>query len=334
MKVKDFVDLVTDAKRRDLSINSIACDIDDGNKYIDPFNGMDDLKNKILRHTSDAFSEDPVRVLRIARFRARYGSDWTIADDTVALISKMSKKGVLNELQPDRIWKEVSRALMEKNPQIFFETLLQVDALHSIFPMLYKLVAALESNRWHPEGNAFSHVMLVLKASADMNATLEERFACLVHDIGKGLTPFDKLPKHYGHDINGVPLVDKFAKTMAVPSSIVKNAKLATKYHMRMHELPNLKASTLVKMFDDLKAGHSHENAVDVLRMVGAADHRGRKGKENASLDFLDFFDRKLAAFRSAKFSDIFDDGNVPKNVTPKDIENFRKFKEKKVKDA
>lgn len=270
----------------------------------DPFGGKDDILAKVLRHTSDAFMEDPVRVLRIARFRARFGSDWTVAPETVAAVSRMSKKGVLSELKPDRVWKEFSRAMMEPNPRLFFDTLLQMDALHTTFPMVYKLLTALEAHRWHPEGNAYEHTMLVLTAAAKMGATLEERFACLCHDLGKGLTPFSKLPSHYGHDVNGVPLVDEMARVMAVPAHMVKSAKLAARYHMYMHDIPGKNAKTLEKMLTEMGANQQNSH-VSVLRMVGAADARGRLGFETESLDFLSAYDAVVDAFRSVTFGNV-----------------------------
>lgn len=302
------VTLEDDLMRRDLTVNSIAVEsflpnLNLFTKIVDPFNGYQDIKDKILRHTSDAFKEDPVRVLRLARFRARLGSEWTVASETVAMVSQMSKKGVLNELQPDRVWKEFSRAMTEPNPRLFFDTLLECDALHTTFPLVYKLLTALEARRWHPEGNAYEHTMLVLTAARKMGANVEEMFACLCHDLGKGLTKFENLPKHYGHDVNGVPLVDEMAKVMSAPSNFVKSAKLATRYHMYMHDLPGKNAKTLVKMFDDLGANQQNTN-VSVLRMVGAADARGRLGYENESLDFLDYYDKTVAAYRGVKFGD------------------------------
>jgi tRNA nucleotidyltransferase (CCA-adding enzyme) len=314
MKINDFADLVFDSARRDLTINSMAAksympNLNMFNDFVDPYNGYEDLRNRVLRHTSEAFAEDPVRVLRLARFRARMGAEWTVADETVALISTMSKKGVLSHLQPDRIWKEFSRAMMEPHPRLFFDTLLECDALHTTFPVVYKLLTALESHRWHPEGNAYEHTMLVLTAAAKMGATLEERFACICHDLGKGLTPFDKLPKHYGHDVNGVPLVAVMAKYMSVPSAYVKSAEVATRHHMRGHELDKLKPATVVRILDDLRTGKS-DDMTKVIRMVFMADHRGRLGHEDAHVDFIEVFDKFVEAYKSVKFNDV-----VPEEV-------------------
>lgn len=300
------VTLDEDLGRRDLSINSMAMDIN--GTVFDPFGGQTDLQNRVLRHTSNAFAEDPVRVLRLARFRARLGSDWTVAPETVALISQMSKSGVLNELTSERVWKEMSRALMEAHPRLFFDTLLETDALHTIFPEIYRLKTALESHRWHPEGDALEHTLLVLTQAAEMGFDLESRFAALVHDLGKGLTPRDQLPKHYGHDVKGVPVVESFANRLSVPAKIRDRAMKATRYHMHMHKLDTLKPKTFVKMFDDMSALNDPD-VVGVLHRVGCADERGRLGSETNAIDHLNLINAVFEAYRSVRFNDVFPNG-------------------------
>jgi tRNA nucleotidyltransferase (CCA-adding enzyme) len=316
MKIQDFVDLCTDCSRRDLTINSMSME-DEGDEgqyaVFDPYGGQDDLRNKVLRHTSDAFADDPVRVLRLARFRARFGPEWTVASETVALVSQMSKSGVLNELNAERVWKEMSRALMEPNPRLFFDTLLEVDALHVIFPEVYRLKTALEARRWHPEGDAYEHTMLVLTQSALFNLDLETRFACLVHDIGKGITPRDQLPKHHGHDVKGVSLVSDFANRLTVPSKMRDRAMKATRYHMSMHKLNELNPKTFVKMFDDMGALND-PYSVNVLYFVGICDERGRLGSENNSVEHCWELITKFEAYRSVKFADVFPNGQTDVN--------------------
>lgn len=304
------VTLEDDLSRRDLSINSIAYDVDGYEGYVDPFNGRLDIENKILRHTSDAFQEDPVRVLRVARFRARFGPDWTVAQETKDLIHNMAKKGVLDELQPDRIWKEMSRALMEKHPRLFFDTLLECDTLHAIFPEIYRLKTALESRRWHPEGDSFSHTQLVLTQAAEFGFDLETRYACLVHDFGKGITPRDQLPKHYGHDVKGVKVVEDFSNRLRVPAKIRDRAMKATRYHMYCHKLDQLNAKTFVKMFDDMGALND-PRSVEVLYMVGICDERGRLGSENNSWDHLSQLIESFEAYKSVRFADVFPNGET-----------------------
>jgi tRNA nucleotidyltransferase (CCA-adding enzyme) len=305
------VTLEEDLGRRDITVNSMAYDIDEG--LIDPFNGQDDVANKVLRHTGTAFVEDPVRVLRIARLRARFGSEWTVAPETKVLIYRMAKSGILNELQADRVWKEMSRALMEPNPQLFFDTLLECDALHVIFPEIYKLLTALESNRWHPEKTALAHTMLVLEQSARFDFPLDVRFACLVHDIGKGLTRFENLPSHFGHDVNGVALVEAFANRISVPAKIRDHAKKATRYHMSMHKLSTLNDKTFVKMFDAMSVKND-PRSVEVLLCVGICDERGRLGSENNSIDHLNDLTTLFEAYDSVKFTNVFPNGQTNVN--------------------
>lgn len=311
------VTLEDDVSRRDLTINSMAFEPEehDPESFLvhDYFGGQQDLHDKILRHTSNAFAEDPVRVLRLARFRARLGSEWKVAPETVILISKMAKDGVLNELNAERVWKEMSRALMEPFPRLFFDTLLETDALHVIFPEVYRLKTALESHRWHPEAEALSHSMLVLTQAALQNYDLETRFAALVHDFGKGLTPRDQLPKHYGHDVKGVAVVESFANRLAVPTKIRDRAMKATRYHMYMHKLNDLKPKTIVKMFDDMGALNDPQS-VEVLLRVGICDERGRLGSENASVDHLNLLMNFFDAYRSVKFVDVFPNGETNGN--------------------
>lgn len=306
------VSLEDDLSRRDLTCNSVAYDTEN-QQYFDPFNGQVDIENKILRHTSEAFQEDPVRVLRVARFRARFGSEWSVAQETKELIHYMAKKGVLDELQPDRIWKEMSRALMEPYPRLFFDTLLECDALHAIFPEIYRLKSALESRRWHPEGDAYEHTMLVLTQSAKFNYDLETRYACLVHDFGKGITPLDQLPKHYGHDVKGVKVVQEFSNRLRVPSKIRDRAMKATRYHMYCHKLDELNAKTYVKMFDDMGALND-PRSVDVLYFVGICDERGRLGSENNKYGHLSQLNDSFDAYRAVKFAVVFPNGETNGN--------------------
>jgi len=318
MDIENFVDLVMDCSRRDLTINSMAIEFFDDMKtriigVIDPFGGQEDIKNKVLRHTSEAFEEDPVRVLRLARFRARMGPEWTIAPETVELISKMAKKGVLNELTAERVWKEMSRALMEKHPRLFFDTLLETDALHVIFPEIYRLKTALESRRWHPEGDAYEHTMLVLTQAEKFEFDLGIRYAALVHDIGKGITPRNELPKHYGHDVKGVKIVEEFSNRLTVPARIRDHAMKATRYHMYCHKLDTLNAKTYVKMFDDMGAKND-SHSVTVLYCVGVCDERGSLGSEENSFEHLRQLTVAFHAYNDVKFDEVFPNGQKDVN--------------------
>lgn len=307
-----------DLSRRDLTINAMAMEVFDDMKtrlvdVIDPFNGKKDLYDRILRHTSDAFADDPVRVLRLARFRARFGPTWTVAPETVSLVSQMAKKGVLNELTAERVWKELSRALMEPAPRLFFDTLLECDALHVLFPEVYRLKTALEARRWHPEGDAYEHTMLVLTQAAKFGYDLETRLACLVHDFGKGLTPRDQLPRHYGHEMTGVPVVRDFCDRLTVPSKMRDRAMKTTRFHMHMHKLDNLNPKTWVQMFQEMDAFRD-KWVVYVLYRVGVCDERGRLGSEKNEvhhlLKLVDVYNRVSAV----KFADVFPAGETNPN--------------------
>lgn len=308
------VSLEEDLSRRDLSINSIAYD-EENKEFIDPFNGRMDIENKILRHTSEKFEEDPVRVLRLARFKARFGSDWKVAQETRELIYSMSKKGVLSELQPDRIWKELSRAILEPYPRLFFDTLLECDALHSVFPEIYKLKTALEAHRWHPEGDAYEHTMLVLNQSVKYGISQDEklkiRMNALLHDIGKGITPRDRLPKHHGHDVKGVDIVEQFCEKNGVPKQIKNISKKICRYHMYMHKLTELKSKTIVKMFDDLKVSNNPDMC-EYMYYIGLCDSNGRLGYEN--IDFSNDNEKIFELYEgyaSVRFADVFPNGET-----------------------
>jgi tRNA nucleotidyltransferase (CCA-adding enzyme) len=312
------VTIEEDLSRRDLTMNAMAMEFFDDSKtrvleVIDPFNGQEDIKNKVLRHTSDAFQDDPVRVLRLARFRARLGQEWTVAPETVALVSSMAKRGVLNELTAERVWKELSRALMEDHARLFFDTLLECDALHVLFPEVYRLKTALEARRWHPEGDAYEHTMLVLTQAVESNFDLETRLACLVHDFGKGLTPRDQLPKHYGHEVSGVKVAQEFCDRLTVPSKMRDRVMKTTRYHMHMHKLDTLNPKTWVNMFMSMDAFRDPE-VVLLLWAVGVCDENGRLGSEDAPTEHLMKVRHVFEAVRAVKFADVFPNGE--KNTT------------------
>ena len=305
------VTIEQDLYRRDLTINAMAVEVFDDMKtrvleVIDPYGGQEDIHNRILRHTSDAFVEDPVRVLRLARLRARFGPTWTVAPETVALVSQMAKKGVLNELTAERVWKELSRALMEPHPRLFFDTLLETDALHVIFPEVYRLKTALEARRWHPEGDAYEHTMLVLTQAAKWKYDLETRVACLVHDFGKGLTPRDQLPKHYGHEVSGVAVAKSFCDRLTVPAKMRDRVMKTTRYHMTGHKMNELSAKGWFKMFTEMDVLRD-EPVVDLLHKVFVCDRRGRLGSENEDVSDLMKVFTKFEQFKSVRFDGVFD---------------------------
>lgn len=310
--VVDFDPTVTleeDLGRRDLTINAMAWSEEEG--LIDPYGGQSDLMLHLFRPTNDvAFQDDPVRVLRVARLRARFGAKWKVSGPLQATISKMSKTGKLSALSADRIWKELSRALLERHPRLFFDTLLEVDALHTIFPDIYRLKSALESHRWHPEGDAYEHTMLVLNQAAKYSDPtsdrgLARRVNALLHDIGKGQTPLDKLPAHHGHDVVGAGMIGDFATRYAMPKHLSVEARYITRYHMAMHNLATLNAKTIVKMLDAAPTGLMNA-CFQGLEDIGCDDERGRLGSEREDVgEIRNMFQSLVEAYKSVSYGDI-----------------------------
>lgn len=235
------VTLEEDLARRDLTINSMA--LDEHGNIIDPFNGQTDLQNKILRHTTAAFVEDPVRVLRIARFLARYGSDWRIHPSTYALMRELKNKGELNHLVPERVWLETEKALGEKHPELYFEALQGL----GIFPELERMVNVPQPANHHPEGDVFVHTMLVLRRAADLNFNLEARFAALTHDFGKALS-FKKYGNLRGHEREGVAVIEAFCERLKVPNRFRDVGVLTSDNHTLCHTIDQLRPQTIHKL--------------------------------------------------------------------------------------
>lgn len=235
------VTLEEDLARRDLTINSMAKD-QEGN-IIDPFNGKDDLKNKVLRHTTIAFAEDPLRVLRIARFMARYGEEWTIHPDTLSLMKQIQLSGELDNLTPERVWKETEKALSEPSPHLYFETLSDM----GLFPELDAMKGVEQPPKHHPEGDVFVHTMLALKQAADLGFDVETRFAVLCHDFGKSIA-FKTHGNLHGHEQMGVPEIDVFCDRFRVPSRFRQLAKLTSDNHTRCHKIFEMQPKSIYKL--------------------------------------------------------------------------------------
>lgn len=305
--------LEEDLGRRDLTMNAMALDTSTL-ELRDPFNGKADIEAKVLRHVTDeGFAEDPVRVLRVARFLARLGPEWTVAGKTVGLMMRMVFEGQMKDLTKERVMKEMERAMMEPHPELFFETLWHVGALHDVFPELAKLMTAVENPKWHPEGNAFAHTMLVLKQAVKDGADLEGRYAALLHDLGKGLTPVEELPKHHGHDTAGAKLVKEVAPKYLWGEKFVKKMSLVTRYHMNMHRLDKLNPKTFVKMFDSM-GGVNGASTVQLLFKLGRWDARGRLGSENDDVSGLTKLLDAWDGYMSVRFDHVFPNGETNPN--------------------
>lgn len=273
------VTLEQDLARRDLTINAIAQDAD-GNFY-DPYRGREDLKLRLLRHVSAAFNEDPLRVLRVARFAARFAHlNFRVADETMALMRAMAASGELAHLTAERVWKETESALLTRNPQVYFQVLRDCGALAVLFPELDNLYGVPAPAKWHPEIDTGVHALMTLAMAAQLSPELDIRFATLFHDVGKGLTPPEKWPSHHGHGPAGVPLVAALCERLRVPNTVRDLALLVTEFHDLVHTVQNQSAATLIALFDRVDAWRKPQR-VEQIAITSEADARGRTGFES-----------------------------------------------------
>jgi tRNA nucleotidyltransferase (CCA-adding enzyme) len=273
------VTLEDDLRRRDLTINAMA-ETPSGD-VIDPYGGRGDLEARLLRHVSDAFVEDPVRILRVARFAARYAElGFRVADETRVLMERMTASGEVDALVPERVWKETERALGEPRPDVFFETLRSCGALAKIFPELAALYGIPQPPRWHPEVDTGVHVMLVVRYAANIGAPKSVRFAALMHDLGKALSPPERWPSHRGHEEAGVPLIIDLCDRLKVPNEFRELAILTARHHASVHRAAELNPGTLLKLLETLDAFRRPERFGELL-IACEADARGRAGLES-----------------------------------------------------
>ncbi len=281
------VTLEEDLARRDLTINAIAKIVNssatDGQaQLIDPFNGLADIKSKTLRHVGEAFAEDPVRILRAARFAARF-TDFSVAPETLQLMQQMVATGEIDALVPERVWQELAKGLMEQKPSRMFEVLRACDALQKILPELDRLWGVPQPPQHHPEIDTGVHVMMVIDYAAKQNFKLPVRFAALMHDLGKGTTPKDVLPRHIGHEIRSVELLKDVCKRLRVPNHCRELAQIVAKFHGKLHQVSKMRADTLLEFLMELDAIRQPARFADFLKAC-EADSRGRTGLENCDL--------------------------------------------------
>ncbi len=270
------VTLEEDLARRDLTINAIAKGTD--GKLIDPFNGVTDLKARVLRHVSMAFAEDPVRILRVARFAARFG--FTIADETLALMRQMVNNGEADALVAERVWQELSRGLMEQKPSRMFDALRDCGALARVLPEVDALHGVPQSAVHHPEIDTGVHVMMVLDYAASRGYALEVRFAALTHDLGKGTTPREEWPRHIGHEERSTALVEKLCERLRVPAECRDLAMIMARHHGAIHRAAELRAGTIVQLLQGADAFRRPERFARLLEAC-ESDARGRLGLES-----------------------------------------------------
>jgi tRNA nucleotidyltransferase (CCA-adding enzyme) len=273
------VTLEEDLRRRDLTVNAMA-ETESG-ELIDPYGGRRDLEARLLRHVSEAFVEDPVRILRVARFAARYADrGFRIADETRELMRRMTASGEVSALVPERVWQETERALGEQRPEVFFETLRDCGALAVVYPELDALFGVPQPARWHPEIDTGVHVMLVLRYAAQVAASSAVRFAGLTHDLGKACTPRERWPSHPGHEEAGVPLIESLARRLRVPNEYRELAVLVARQHTLVHRALELTPGTLLKLLETTDAFRRPERFEDFL-LACECDARGRTGLES-----------------------------------------------------
>lgn len=286
------VTIEQDLSRRDLTINAMAKNRD--GEIIDPYNGQQDLNNRILRHVSEAFIEDPLRVLRVARFAARYHAyGFTIAPETLELMTDISNSGELSTLSAERIWQEMQLSLSEhdttnskseEHPEVFFQVLHQCQALKAIWPDLDALWGVPNPAQWHPEICSGVHTMMVLQQAVKLTKNHKNkiaiRFAALCHDLGKGLTDSKHWPSHRGHEAAGLPLVEKISKQLKVPVYCKQLALKVCEHHLHCHKAFQLRASTILKIFNQLDVWRKPQEFDDFL-IACQSDFLGRLGFEN-----------------------------------------------------
>lgn len=284
------VTLEDDLSRRDLTINAIAKD-GDGN-LIDPFDGSSDLENRILRHVSTAFSEDPVRILRAAKFKARFAAlGFKLAGETLALMKEMVSDGEADALQADRVWQETEAALVGPDPQVYFQILRDCGALAVVFPEFDALFGVPQPPKWHPEIDCGLHMLMVLEQAAKLSEDVEVRFAGLVHDLGKATTRQSDLPRHPGHEGRSVVLVNKLCERLPVPRACRELGVLVAEFHAHCHRAFELKTSTILKVLQRVDAFRRPERFQKFL-LACEADARGRTGLEDKAYPQADYFKR------------------------------------------
>ena len=272
------VTLEEDLRRRDLTVNAMA--ESDSGEIIDPYGGRRDLEARLLRHVSEAFVEDPVRVLRVARFAARYAAlGFRVAEETLGLMRRMTESGELSALVPERVWQETERALGETHPEVFFETLRECGALRVIYPEIDALFGVPQPPQWHPEVDTGAHTMLALLWAAGAGLPASARFAVLTHDLGKALTAPERWPSHHGHEDGGVPAIEALCARLKVPNEYRDLALLTARHHTRVHRARELRPDTVLKLLETTDAFRRPDRFEELLAAC-EADARGRTGLE------------------------------------------------------
>jgi tRNA nucleotidyltransferase (CCA-adding enzyme) len=295
------VTLEEDLVRRDLTINAIAR-AEDG-AISDPFGGRADIEKKIFRHVSAAFAEDPVRILRVARFAARF-TDFTVAPETNALMQQMVREGEVDALVPERVWQELSRGLMEAKPSRMFDVLRDCGALARILPELDALWGVPQPEKYHPEIDTGVHVMMAVDYAARCDYSLPIRFAALMHDLGKGATPPPEWPRHHGHEGRSVALVEQVCKRLKIPNDCRDLARMTAREHGNVGRALELRANTMVTLFERCDAFRKPQRFVDMLR-ASECDHRGRTGFADKPFPQAAYLEQALNTARAVDAGEV-----------------------------
>lgn len=310
------VSLEEDLIRRDLTINAMA-QAEDGS-LIDPYGGQNDLKNKILRHVSPAFVEDPLRVLRVARFAARFQTlGFKIAPETLQLMSTISANGELDHLVAERVCQETTRALSEASPQAYFEVLRNVGALKVLFPEVDALFGIPQPEKHHPEIDCGIHTLMVLEQASKLSKDPAVRFASLTHDLGKALTPAENWPHHYGHEKLGLKAIKTLCKRTRMPNSFRELSLLVSEYHTHIHKALELKPATALKVLKQCDAYRKPERFEAIL-ICAKADSRGRTGFEEVPYLQANYFSELLKVTRTIQAKKFLDEGFQGKELGEK----------------
>ncbi len=297
------ISIEDDLTRRDLTVNAMARDAEGA--LIDPHGGAADLAAKRLRHVSAAFREDPVRVLRTARFAARFaGLGFEVADETMRLMSAMVEDGEVDALVPDRVWKETETALAGPDPQVFFEILRRCGALARIYPEIDALFGVPQPPKWHPEIDCGVHAMMVVRQAAALSDSPAVRFAALTHDLGKAETPADQLPAHPGHEKRSLAIIRRLAGRLPIPVACRELALIVAEFHGHAHRALELKPSTVLKVLERSDAFRRPERFDDFL-LACEADARGRTNFENRTYPQAAYLAGALAAARAVRVGEI-----------------------------
>jgi len=305
------VSIEDDLSRRDLSINAMAKSAD--GDLIDPYGGAADIENRVLRHVSDAFAEDPVRILRVAKFAARLQPfGFSIAGETMSLMRRMVEAGEVNALVADRVWKETESALAGHHSRVYFEVLRACGALRVLFPELNALFGVPQPPKWHPEIDTGLHTMMVLEQAEQLSDELSVRYAALTHDLGKGATPENEWPSHKGHEKRGARLIKEWNDRLPIPKSCHQLAMHVAEFHTHCHRALELNNKSVVKLFERADAFRRPERFENFL-LACEADARGRLGLENSPYPQSDYLRNALRAANEVDTAAIAEQFEGPK---------------------